>query len=322
MKNKESPLVSIIIPVYNVEKYLRRCLESVSSQSYDNLEVILVNDGSTDRTPRICDEFSKSDLRFNVIHKSNGGQSEARNFGLNRSSGEYITFIDSDDFVHKDYVGNMLTIATSLSYDIVQCDYEYGSGSSFTSNQKHFSETKWRADELIANSKYKLTVWAKLFKSEIFKDIRFPVKQAYEDNATYYLFLNAATNVAITNRKLYYYFNRAGSTMNSNYEYYPDDFIEIFNKQIEFFSKNGKQKMFNDSIIKFCLALILFYTKCKTTKGNRNNLNKLTLTFNHNLRKLKPSNIKELRVKIILLGFRFSPSVASKLIQLFKKDIY
>ena len=105
------PLISVIVPVYNVEKYLPQCLDSIKNQTYTNLEIILVDDGSTDSSESICEDYAKSDSRIKLYHKENGGLSDARNYGIERASGQYFTFIDSDDYITKDYVSYLLELA-------------------------------------------------------------------------------------------------------------------------------------------------------------------------------------------------------------------
>ena len=117
------PLVSVIVPVYNVEKYLDRCVESIVNQTYRNLEIILVDDGSPDNCPQMCDDWAKKDERIKVLHKSNGGVSSARNFGINESSGEYISFIDSDDYIRNDMLEIIIKVADKYNADMVRCSY-------------------------------------------------------------------------------------------------------------------------------------------------------------------------------------------------------
>lgn len=129
----EEELVSIIVPVYNVEAYLDRCLSSIISQTYHNIEVILVDDGSTDQSGELCDQYQKQDSRIRVIHKENGGLSDARNAGIQISGGSYIAFIDSDDYVREEYIGRMMEEAERTDCDVVICGYskKHASGESF-----------------------------------------------------------------------------------------------------------------------------------------------------------------------------------------------
>ena len=124
-------LVSVVVPVYNVEKYLSRCIDSISRQSYSNLQIILVDDGSKDNSAVICDEYSKKDTRISVIHKTNGGLSDARNVGIDNAKGDYICFIDSDDFVRETYVEDLLNAILKYNSDIAVCLFEKGNSDKF-----------------------------------------------------------------------------------------------------------------------------------------------------------------------------------------------
>ena len=115
-------LISVIIPVYNVEEYIRTCLDSISSQTYSNLEIILVDDGSTDKSPGICDEYQERDSRFRVIHKKNGGQSSARNEALDIAKGEYVSFVDSDDWLESDMYEVLINVINETGANIVACE--------------------------------------------------------------------------------------------------------------------------------------------------------------------------------------------------------
>ena len=117
-------LVSVIIPVYKVEQYLERCVRSVTSQTYDNLEILLIDDGSPDRCGEMCDSFAAEDRRIRVIHQKNGGLSAARNTGIDASSGQWLFFIDSDDFIHRDCIGKLLAAAETSGADIASCGFE------------------------------------------------------------------------------------------------------------------------------------------------------------------------------------------------------
>ena len=123
MEEKKVPLISVIIPVYNVEKYLNRCVQSVCNQTYHNLEIILVDDGSTDNSGKLCDEWAVKDLRIKVIHKDNGGLSSARNIGLDNAKGEYIGYVDSDDWIDMEMYSYLWTILKSYQVDVAFCDF-------------------------------------------------------------------------------------------------------------------------------------------------------------------------------------------------------
>ena len=120
--DKEQPLISVIVPVYNVEKYLKKCVNSITSQTYENLEILLVDDGSTDSSGQICNEFEKNDARIKVIHKKNGGLSDARNAGLDRAKGQYYAFIDSDDYIQDNTIEIMLNAVKKNKSEIAICN--------------------------------------------------------------------------------------------------------------------------------------------------------------------------------------------------------
>ena len=134
------PLVSIIVPIYKVEPYLRRCLDSIVNQSYTNLEIILVDDGSPDNCPQICDEYASKDNRIKVIHKKNGGLSDARNAGLDICKGEYISFVDSDDWVDEKYIETLLDLAIKENVDIAIGEHEKKIRDSAFFKKKHSSK--------------------------------------------------------------------------------------------------------------------------------------------------------------------------------------
>lgn len=183
-------MVSIIIPVYNSEKYLEDCLNSVINQTYKDFEVLLIDDGSTDRSGKICDYYSQKDKRFKVFHRKNKGVSAARNFALEIAQGEYIAFIDSDDVVNEHFIEFLITICIDNQADIAYCD-----SYNFNSNESLFeiSENKNITNVTLTNfdSSYALqhfydtwmnpAIWNKLIKKELFEDLRFPLIQRAED---------------------------------------------------------------------------------------------------------------------------------------------
>ncbi|MEF9919528.1 MAG: glycosyltransferase [Erysipelotrichaceae bacterium] len=202
--------VSIIVPVYNVEQYLERCIKSITNQTYKNIEIILVNDGSTDSSLQICKTY-ESDSRFIIVDKQNGGLSDARNAGLKVASGDYVAFIDSDDFIRDEMIKTMLESAEKKNADICACDmvylYDsghlvYASGGDFTSGSVNNNPSLIRINNSACN---------KLFKKEMFDDIQFPVGVYYEDLATIPILLYKAKCVTKVNEAYYVYYQRSGS---------------------------------------------------------------------------------------------------------------
>lgn len=214
----ETPLVSVIVPCYNVEAYLPKCIDSILSQTYSNLEIILVDDGSPDRCGEICDEYAKRDSRIRVIHKKNGGLSDARNVAIDIAKGEYITFVDSDDWVHFCYVEILYRNLKQANADISACSFIRTSGNvnenAVTGNGKC---SIYNTEEALVNTLYQNrldnSAWGKLYKSSLFDGVRFTVGRLYEDLDCFYKIYERATILVHTRDVLYYYYYRADSIL-------------------------------------------------------------------------------------------------------------
>jgi glycosyltransferase involved in cell wall biosynthesis len=210
-------LISIIIPVYNVEKYLSRCLDSLINQSYTDLEIILVDDGAKDKSPQICNDYALKDERVHAYHKPNGGLSDARNYGIQYATGKYIAFIDSDDYVHPDYLQTLYNNAINYSADISICNFE-----KVIEGKEHESDSKGQVQcfnqeecmQQVLGGELELpftTAWGKLFKREIFAILRFPKGKIHEDIFIAHLWFEKATKAVYTSAGLYYYIFREDS---------------------------------------------------------------------------------------------------------------
>ncbi len=206
--------ISVIVPVYKVEPYLRKCLDSIVGQSYENREILLVDDGSPDSCGAICDEYAQKDPRVQVIHKENGGLSSARNAGLDAAGGHWIAFIDSDDWVEPDFLEYLLLGAKGYGADLAVCAYwwEYPDRSEKLGYDRPTRLTARQALEALLRDK-QLTnhAWNKLYRRELFEGVRFPEGRVYEDVATVYRLVERAMTVAVLpEAKLHYRMNPAG----------------------------------------------------------------------------------------------------------------
>lgn len=215
-------LISVIIPAYKVEKYIDTCMHSVLNQTYKNLEIILVDDGSPDNCPKIIDEYAKKDKRIKVIHKENGGISSARNAGMDIAQGKYITFLDSDDSISLDMYETLYNLIKKYDTDIAMCQLI-----KVTMDEKGNIIIPKEIDEEIVEKVYEPVdvlkstliddnvgnyVCTKLIKREMINNIRFPNGKVYEDAATTYKFIDAVNKIAYINKKMYYYlYGREGS---------------------------------------------------------------------------------------------------------------
>lgn len=217
-----NPIISVIVPIYNVEKYLARCVDSIVNQTYKNLEIILVDDGSPDRCPQMCDDYAEKDSRIKVVHKKNGGLSDARNAGMAVATGEYISFIDSDDYVSDDFFECLLDVMNKENSDIAECSvvkfYEDNRFDEFSDDLSVKTyDAKDAMSALIAENPFHQHVWNKLYKTELVKDIPYAVGKLNEDEFWTYQVFGRASKVAKLNKTMYYYFQRSSSIMGVGY---------------------------------------------------------------------------------------------------------
>ena len=214
-------LVSIIVPVYNVENFLDVCIKSIIRQTNKNIEIILVDDGSTDNSGVICDKWADIDERIKVIHKKNGGLSDARNEGLRVAKGEYIVFVDSDDFINENLVRYCLEIIKKEDADIVTFEYQMveENCNTWVEEEENGSVESITGQgllcEILKNKEGYVVAWNKFYKRNIWNELRFPFEKIHEDEFVIADVMLAAKKVVVSNQKLYYYRQRKGSIMSS-----------------------------------------------------------------------------------------------------------
>lgn len=216
----DKPKISVIVPIYKVEPYLRRCLDSIVEQTYRNLEIILVDDGSPDNCGRICDEYATRDERIKVIHQLNAGLSFARNVGLAQATGDYIGFVDSDDWLELDFFEYLLSGVKRTGAKIVMCSFvmEGGQRSQVIGySEEQLMDQRTAMGELLQGTKMTTSVWNKLYCREVYENIRFPNGKVYEDLATTYQVYEKANQVlALPKGKYHYRRNSQGIMMSKS----------------------------------------------------------------------------------------------------------
>ncbi|WP_299092029.1 glycosyltransferase [uncultured Bacteroides sp.] len=246
MNNMEVlPLISIIIPVYNVNGYLEKCLHSVCEQTYKNLEIIVVDDGSTDGSGEICDLFAETDSRIKVIHQVNGGQSSARNKGLAIARGEYIGFVDSDDWIDSDMYEFLYRLLTTNNADVAACAHYIETETETEVRYSSGTFTSFSSDEairaLIIDRRMRNYIWDKLFRRQAFSGIQFPENQIFEDMAVCYRVFHKVRRIVMQDCPKYHYLQREGSTTLDK-QYDPQKeylwFLRIY-EQVKFIQDNG-----------------------------------------------------------------------------------
>lgn len=238
--SKEMDLISVIIPVYKVEKFLEKCIKSIQNQTYSNIEIILVEDGSPDNCGKICDDYEKKDRRIRAIHKTNGGLSDARNFGIDEAKGKYITFIDSDDFVDNIYVEELYNTLVSYDADMAIGAHRVLYGKKVIdkgTNECYCTDSKTILKTILYDDGIDLSAWAKLYKIELFKNIRFPKGRLYEDAATTYKLVDLSNKIAVKSIAIYNYVIRKDSISNNNFSEKKLDLITSTKEMTEFIKK-------------------------------------------------------------------------------------
>lgn len=246
--------ISVIVPIYKVEEYLHRCVDSIINQIYTNLEIILVDDGSPDNCPAICDEYAEKDSRIRVIHKKNGGLSDARNAGLEIATGEYIGFVDSDDWIHKDMYNVLYNTIKKNNADIVECGilstYEYIDDKKIDNIQMQIYSKSDSIGALITQE-IRQTVWNKLYKKTVINSILFDVGKLHEDEFWTYKILDRSNKLIKIDKKMYYYFQRENSIMSNSYSIKRLDALEARYKRYLFieqkypeYTKDAKLDLF------------------------------------------------------------------------------
>ena len=242
----DNTLVSVIVPVYNVCGYVRRCIESIISQSHADLEIILVDDGSNDGSSEICDEMGNADPRIKVIHQQNEGTSSARNAGLQICTGSFISFVDGDDYIDPDMIRELLRIQREYDADIVQCNTYWIQRDGSIIDAVEYEQPKTEVFDrtginmlLVKPTGQEVVVWNKLYKRYIFDGLRFPLGKFHEDEYVFYKALDKCNVIARTSKQLYYYVSREGSTMNSLTVKHRIMYLEAIKERLEYFRQRG-----------------------------------------------------------------------------------
>lgn len=234
MSSYGNELISIIVPVYNVEQYLEKCVDSIINQKYKNLEIILIDDGATDSSGKLCDELAKIDNRIKVYHKENGGLSDARNYGVERATGDYIGFVDSDDYIDSEMYEELYEAIKKENVDVVECNLKiiYPDRVELFTEQKYYNVyTKQEyLEEYLKIEKIFGSACVRLIKSDIAKKLKFPVGKLYEDTYYAYDLIEKVDRYVIMNNPYYNYLMRENSITNTKFNPRIFDLIEIVEK--------------------------------------------------------------------------------------------
>ena len=219
-------LISVIVPVYNVAQFLDDCLTSIINQSYKDIEIILVDDGSTDKSGEICDTFAAQDGRIRVIHKKNGGLSSARNVGLGVAKGNFVVFVDSDDYLNHEMITKLYDAVMSTKAEIACCDYTSLEFNNDSHSEIEVLNRKDAISTLFDDYGFQCFAWNKIYQRSLFENIRYPEGKLFEDIATTYQLLKKVDRVAYVKDKLYYYRQRTNSITKTKFNKKNKDLID------------------------------------------------------------------------------------------------
>lgn len=324
-----NPVISVIVPVYKVEPYLRRCMDSLLAQTYENLEIILVDDGSPDGCPAICDGYAEQDGRVRVIHQKNAGLSGARNAGIEAASGEYFSFVDSDDYVAPDFIRSLYELMQETDCAIGQCRFTYVQGEPIQ-DEKSRSCRIYRGMSLMEQlygpeeeATYFVVAWNKLYKRELFDHIRYPQGRIHEDEAATYKLFHEGKKLVFLDRALYGYFTENTGSITARFSRKRLQWLTAHEERIAYFGQNGYEALLPQAYRKICDACITFYFRCTDEVEEK-------ASMRRELKKKLKTYVKQggpwigklpLRTRLGYMIFRISPAVYKILLGRIQKSV-
>lgn len=318
--NGKNELVSIIVPVYNVEKYLERCIVSIVQQTYENIEIILVDDGSTDRSSEICDDWCRRDKRIKVIHRENGGLSAARNSGIDQATGEYFSFIDSDDYVSQYFIEKLVKLLRDNNTRISICNLTYiyeEDNSERVANVPNGCRTGRKIIlEEMEKGIYYGQVMTKLYHKSIFEQLRFPEKRIHEDDFVFHKIFWPLEKVSSTSEGLYYYVQRSGSIMQNVMTVKRlNDWIDSRKERYEFFCEQNDVELLRCTANCYLATIFMAYMRYMDflPKDKQQALLKEYISVIKNLKNSKAGNRRE------IVNYRFKYWKIKKMVKNLKR---
>ena len=308
-------LISVVVPVYNVEHYLKKCVDSICHQTYRNLEIILVDDGSTDCSGSLCAEFATSDSRIRVIHKSNGGLSDARNAGMELASGEWWMFVDSDDYIAPDTAETLLLAAVENHCEIAVCNmmriYEDGKQEPFYCPVTE--PTIWAGEQRFETLRQP-SVCNKLFRADLFKELRFPKRKFYEDTFVYHVLAHRANRIALTGLSGYYYLSRRESILGQSQftdRYF--DYVEAIHERAMFLFNHGVSRYGEEACLSLYAAIVNSTKNIRKTPQNAEHFQRMWEWYELAYRNLMSSPDTSIKQKLRLFFLKYAPKIHNKL---------
>ena len=317
-------LISVIIPVFRVEAYLRRCMDSVLAQTYEKMEIILVDDGSDDGCPVICDEYAEKDSRVRVIHQKNAGLSGARNTGIDEAKGEYLAFVDSDDYLSPEFLERLYMACIETDSDMSVCRWEYVKGGPIpeggNGKTQTFTGRQMLANLYIPDGAYFVVAWNKLYKRELFDNIRYPLGRIHEDEATTYRIYHRVKQAAYVDVSLYGYFVTP-SSITRGFNPRRLDWVKACSERIDFFEEHGYSELMVSALQAFADGSIDIYFGLKDElPGSEKEQSWIQDLVRRGLKRVKPYGRFPLRTAIGYRMFLICPGIYRKLLDRVKSE--
>lgn len=306
--------ISVIVPVYNAERYLERCVTSIVNQTYQNIEIILVDDGSRDRSGEMCDLFAEKDQRIKVIHKENGGASTARNIGLDICLGEYVTFVDSDDWLDIHMYENLMELMENMDGDIVECNWEIIHDEMKDIKQPEIEVTvlkRVEAEKALFDGSGKATIlpWNKIYKKKLFENNRFPEGMMCEDQWLLpKIYLKSKQSIYV-NQKYYYYYQSPNSVMRSSFGKKNLAALVAFEETRKLYLENGLQDLVQWCDTAYSFLLIKYYNLSLKKLESRSIAQKIKGCFNKRLKEYLRNPHLNKKQKLLLIGYYIMPQL-------------
>lgn len=305
------PKISLIVPIYNIEECVEECIESILNQTFKDFEVILVDDGSTDNSLNICRKYEKKDTRITVVNKKNGGLSDARNAGINKACGEYLCFIDGDDFIVNDTLENMYNLILKNNSQISICNMVRYYGDEDTDI---FYKPSEKEIVLEGNNRFKTleqpSVCNKMFKSDLFNGVRFPYGKYYEDTFVYHELVMKANSIVLTGKDSYYYRCRRGSILDGGYSKKYFDFMEAIYIRATFLDKNNIKQYANEAYLHIYSSLSNAYNNLDSNSDELKPLfDEAKNRYNKVFKRLIKDNSFSIKQKLRFILLRYSPKL-------------
>ncbi|MEI7640722.1 MAG: glycosyltransferase [bacterium] len=316
-------LISVIVPVYKVEEYIKECLESIIKQTYENIEIIIIDDGSPDESGAIAEEYALKDKRIKVFHKENGGVSDTRNFGIVQASGEYVTFVDSDDYVSTNTLYELMKLITEYDADIAVCKNDLV-GMPFKKNPSIENKvsvftTLEALERLYISDGNMGTPWGKIYKKELFAGLKFPKGRLSDDDATIYKIIYNAKKIVLTNNKLYHYRIHENSITNASFSLKNLDYLIAMEERMDFFKSRKLNILYYKTMAFYGTLIIKFYFEIYKSdlQDKQAQLSNLIEKFKHIKEAVLKSRHTKIKQKLVFFVFGLEPKILMAVMRAF-----